>query len=56
MGNSKKEVLSILDKTHPLLRTCKGPDILLELAMFKKIENFDNVAEFVLLKALFFKH
>ena len=33
---------------HPLTRTCKGPDILLELAYVgnigseEKIENFDN--------------
>ena len=39
---------------HPLIRTCKGPDILLELAMFEKIENFDNAVEFRH-KALFYK-
>ena len=39
---------------HPLIQTCKGPDILLELAIFEKMENFDNAVEFLLLKALFY--
>ena len=53
-----KEVLSTLNKysIHPLIRTCKGPDVLLELAYVqKKLENFDNAVEFLLLKAFFNK-
>ena len=52
-----KEVLSTLNKysIHPLIRTCKGPDILLELAYVQKIENFDNALEFLLLKVLFYQ-
>ena len=31
---------------HPLIRACKGPDISLELAYARKIDNFDNVEFF----------
>ena len=46
-----KEVLSILNSysIHPLIQTCKRPDILLELAYVCKNQ------EFLLLKALLCK-
>ena len=41
-GNCTKEVLSILNKhsIHPLIQTCKGPDILLELTHVRKYREF----------------
>ena len=42
-----------LSSIHLLIQTCKGPDILLELAYVQKIKNFDNAIESLLLKILF---
>ena len=41
-GESTKEGLSTLNSysIHPLIRTCKGPDILLELAYVRKNREF----------------
>ena len=45
----------------PLIQTYKGPGILLQLANVQnieseeKIKSFDNAAEFLILKALFYK-
>ena len=47
--------IKLIYSIYPLIQACKGTDILLELEHVKKIENFDNAAEFLLLKALFYK-
>ena len=42
MGNSAEEGLSVLSKysIHPLIPTCKGPDILLKLVHVRKTREF----------------